>query len=77
MNLSRILRDRTEPQLFSSFNKNLSCLKEPWNRSEGLTLWLEELVPADSRGLEESSEDSEELDQAVPFSITSWCRRRF
>lgn len=31
----------------------------------------------DSWGLEESSEDSEEMDQAVPFSSSSWRRSMF
>lgn len=47
--------------------------------SVAFTLWFMELLrpPADSWGLEESSEDSEEFDHAVPLSNISWWRRRF
>lgn len=40
----------------------------------GLAAWR--ALP-DNWGLEESSEDSEEMDQAVPFSSSSWRRSMF
>jgi len=44
-----------------------------------VTLWCVELrsPPTESRGLEESSEDSDELDHAVPLSTSSWRRSMF
>lgn len=71
----------------STFRRNQTCgsylmnLTLWWKHSGSVafTLCFMELQkpPADSWGLEESSEDSEEFDHALPLSNTSWCRRRF
>lgn len=75
--------------MFQRINQPLKNILMQDNQSGGLeriimqhkliTLWCVELCspPTDSWGLDESSEDSDEFDHAVPFSNSSWRRSMF